>query len=247
MKSRLQFLFPLALLVVIGCAPKEPVAAQGSPAKTPEQAAPNSDQVPTDPKPVDRATIPAELKHDAYEYFGLGNEATVDMQVVVSSDPGVKTGTVTTTLTEVKDGKAVFTIERTGGLMQLGTQKVALQKDGIYLIESTGAAIDAPQMELSSNLSPGSTWKSKLTVDQPGSKMELSSTYTVKGVEKFTTKKGAREGLLVVAKGTGTHNGEPITFDSREWYVKGVGGVKAILAYKRKSGPSQTITIEESK
>jgi hypothetical protein len=245
MKSRLLFLFPLALLLVVGCGDKEPVAS--STTTTDGTLAPVEKETPAPPAALDRSTIPAELKHEAYEYFGLGNEAPVEMQVVVSTDPGVKTGTVTTTLTELKDGKAVFTIDRTGGLMQLGTQKVSLEKDGIYVIESTGAVIDKPQMELSANLNPGSTWKSTLKVDQPGSKMELSTTYTVKGIEKFKSKKGEREGLLVVAKGTGTANGVPITFESREWYVKGVGGVKAVLATKTKDGKGQTITIEESK
>ncbi|MEZ0327858.1 MAG: hypothetical protein ACAH95_18330 [Fimbriimonas sp.] len=243
MKLRLQFLFPLALLVV-GCSPKDP-ATNTVGGKTP--ATPTASNSDSTPKALDRSQIPAELKTEAYEYFGLDNDKPVDMQVVVSSDPGVKTGTVTTTLSEIKDGKAIFTIDRTGGLMQLGTQKVTLQKDGIYVTESTDAVLESPQMELSSNLQPGSTWNSKLKVDKPGSNMELTTTYTVKGVQKFTTKKGPREGLLVVAKGSGTANGDPITFESSEWYVKGVGGVKAVLVTKTKSGKGQTITIEESK
>ncbi len=244
MKSRLHLLFPLALLIVVGCAPKEPVVSNPTVATSGTNDATTGAAPAT---PLDRSLIPADLKTEAFEYFGLGNEEPTEMQVVISSDPGVKTGIVTTTLTEVKDGKASFTIERSGGLMQLGTQKVVLQKEGIFVTESTDAILDTPQLELSSNLQPGSTWRSKLKVDKPGSQMDLSTTYTVKGIEKFTTKKGPREGLLVVAKGTGTANGQPITFESREWYVKGVGGVKAVLVTKAKAGQTQTITIEETK
>ncbi len=245
MKLRPLFFLPLAVLVAAGCSPKDPVTPVASSGNAPTNAPDVNITPPT--VALDRSQIPAELKNDAYEYFGLGSEKPVDMQVVVSSEPGVKTGTVTTTLTEVKDGKAVFTIERTGGLIQLGTQKVTLQKEGIYVTESTDAVLDSPQLELSSNLKPGSTWSSKLKVDKPGSKMELATTYTVKGIEKFRTQKGPREGLLVLAKGSGTANGQPITFESREWYVKGVGGVKAVLVTKMKGGQSQTITIEETK
>jgi hypothetical protein len=198
-------------------------------------------------KPLERSAIPAELKHSAYEYFGLENDKPVDMQVVFSTDATVRTGTVSTTFTEMKDGQAVFDIERTGGLADIGTQKIALKKDGIYLVSSSASNIEAPQMELPADLSPGKSWKSTLKVDQPGRTMELNTTYTVKGVEKFTTKKGGRQGLLVVATGNGTMNSDKITFNSREWYVKGVGGVKAILTTKTSKGASQTITIEEAK
>ena len=250
MKSKYALL-ALAIAVLAGCDSKPaettpPAAgstgATASTSGTPE-AKPSGDGA-TAAKP-DISALPAELKNEAYEYYGLANAGKpMDMEIVRSTDPAVLTGTQTVRLDEIKDGKATFKFERTGGLDMIGAESIVLTKEGVYLVDAGLADIKEPQLELSSKLTPGSTWTSQLNV--PG-KMELKNVYTVKGVVDFKTKKGPRKGLLVVATGKGTIQGKAVTITSKEYYVKGVGGVKAEVVNTTADGQKQTLTIEEAK
>jgi hypothetical protein len=251
MKNTL-FICALAL-ALIGCQGDKTDAKTETPARdngTPAVATSTTGataEAPSETKPVSRDQIPADLKTEAYEYFGLSNDKPVDMEYTATAQPGLHTGSVITTLTEVKDGKPIFTIERTGGLAGLGTQKVSLEKDGIYVIESDPPILDGPQLQMPSDLTPGKSWKNRIRFDQGGTKMDVEMTYTIKGVQKFQTKKGQREGLLVAATGSGTRNGSKLTMESREWHVKGLGPVKAELISKTADGKTEKVLIEESK
>ena len=243
------FLLCAIAFALVGCNPEKDTAASGGTSGTPQRPAATTGTAPasTDTTPVSRDQIPADLKTDAFEYFGLSNDKPVDMEYTATAQPGLHTGSVITTLTDMKDGKPVFTIERTGGLAPLGTQKVSLEKDGIYVIESDPPILDGPQLQMPSDLTPGKSWKNRIRFDQGGTKMDVEMTYTIKGVEKFKTKKGDREGLLVLAKGSGTRNGAKLTMESKEWHVKGLGPVRAELISKTADGKTEKVLIEESK
>lgn len=192
--------------------------------------------------------VPADLKKDAYDYYGLANDKPMDMEVVISGASSVLTGSQTNKKEKSDADGVVYNIERTGGLAQLGSAKVKLMNDGIYLDEVMGTKSTEKEVELPNDLTPGNTWTSHMAFKSNGSSMDVTSLCTVKGVVKFKTKVGDREGILVTSTGSGKMNGQDIKLESKNWYVKGLGGVKSELTtIVTKSGAKRSVMIEEAK
>lgn len=244
----------VALLVAFGCTPKaQETAANTSTSGTPT-AAPNPSSPagstpnggsPTAPAP-DLAAIPANLKHDAFEYYGLGNANPIDMEVANSAQSGVMTGAQTTKFEGMKDGKAVFSIERTGGLISLGMQKVTVEPDGVYATESSIVKLER-ELELPAELTPGKTWANRTVVDQPSQKVDVKNTFKVVGPTKVTTKAGERDALLITSTGKGQIQGQNVTINSKSWFVRGVGNVKSELTIQYPNNRTEKVTIQETK
>ena len=239
-------LFLALALALVGCDPKPATSNGGDPAPTSvDNTKPPTDAEGTEPN---LAKLPDELKNEAYEYYGLSNPKPMDMEVLQSTNSTVLTGSQTNVLKSVKDGVAIFDIERTGGLAQMGMQSVKLKPDGIYLDEVNGTKIKTEEVEMPNDLTPGKTWTARMSFNSNGSSMDITSQNTVKGTEKFKTKVGEREGILVISTGSGTLNGDPVRLNSKSWYVKGLGGVKSLLSMtNQKTKKTQTITIQETK
>ncbi|MGV3617583.1 MAG: hypothetical protein ACO1SV_19840 [Fimbriimonas sp.] len=251
MNRKLRTLPFLLALAAVGCQPEptalktDPPARQEStgattgttasaPTTSPEAAAPSLD------------TVPAELKHDGYAYYGLGNTKPMVMEIVDSTQPGrTMTGSQTIKLTEVKDGKAVFDIERTDDLAQLGTQSVTLEKDGIYVTASSVAQVNH-DLELPADVTAGKKWQNTMKVDAPGREVEMKSTFKIEGNRKVKTKVGDREAILITSTGQGTMLGQKVRMESQNWYVKDVGGVKAVIKITYGDGKTRTMTIQET-
>ncbi len=236
---------PLLLITVlaVGCQNgSTPVA------KAPEnssQATPSGKPSPSaaETKAPTLAELPAELKHAAFDYYGLANEKPVNMQAVYSSQPQVITGTQTVRLKEMRDGNAIFMIERTGGLAQLGDQEMSLEKDGLYVTQSTIAKVNH-DLELPADVTPGKMWDNKTEVE---GQISLNSKFKVVGVQKVKTKVGDRDALFVTSTGEGTMRGQKVKVTSENWFVKGVGGVKSVLKIAFPGGKTETVTVEETK
>src|SRR5687768_2426194 len=120
-------LIPCAL--ILGCNGK--TAANGTPPKTNTGGTAGGTGT---KQSYTLADVPANLRQDAFEYFGLGNEKMMDMQVTQTGQAGVQTGTQSISIKEAKPDEVLFVIERTGGLSNLGSQTVALRADGVYLV-----------------------------------------------------------------------------------------------------------------
>ena len=237
MKTNIALLLAVSIAIV-GC---------NNTAKTPA-AGPTPTKGGTDQKAENPtvASIPAELKKDAFDYYGLGNEQPIDMEVVQSGGATSTTGTQYVTLKEVKGGEAIFEIGRTGNLEMYGTQTVTLNDKGVYLTSSTTADIEGDRLELPNDLTPGRTWKNHLKI-KGEREMDVVMNCKVVGVQKFTTKAGEREGLLITASGSGTLGGQKVTMDSKSWYVRGKGGLKSELVTTMPDGKKQIVTIQETK
>lgn len=240
--SKLRWLLPAVLVAAVGCASttakSDPSAPKGESPATPTEGQATKTQAPT------LADIPAELKHDGYSYYGLGNSKPMSMEAVNPANQSVMTGTQTITLKEIKDGKAVFLIERTGQLTQLGTQEITLEKDGLYVTANSAAKANH-DLEMPAKLTPGTSWPNRTVVDGVNS-VTLDSTFKVVGESKVKTKVGERTGLLITSTGKGTIGGQPVTLESQNWYVRDLGGVKSIVKIIRKGGQTETLTIQES-
>src|SRR5688500_898468 len=111
-RSRSTLFWSLTFLLSVGLAgcsgtESKPEAANGG--KPPEATTAN--------KPIGKVTpadVPADVKHEAFEYYGLDNTAPVELRMTRGKDK--LTGTRINRFMEVKDGNAIYEVEHTGGL-----------------------------------------------------------------------------------------------------------------------------------
>jgi hypothetical protein len=211
--------------------------------KTPAGSEANNEAGVTKPQvpSLDLSKIPATLRGDAFEYYGLGRTEPIKMTVTQSgkSDPA----TQTVKLTKVDAEKAEFTISNDGGLAKLGEVIVSLDKNGIKVVSVNGQKADAETFELPNGLSKGKKWPFKLE----NGDLKLTGTNVVSGTESVTTAVGTyKDALLVVSTSTGKQGKETVQLKSKQWLVKGRGQIKAEIT--NVSGKTtQTVTMAESK
>lgn len=240
----------LSLVAGLACKPGNQPGASGSQTdggKKPPNVVVSSNPQPADlgkpaGLPLDR--LPAELRNDAFDYYGLGNTEAVPMEIRASSQPGTKPGTQTAIFTEVRDGEAVFVFICTGSLQALGAREFVLKKDGLYATKLGDNAIEPPQIELASPLTPGKTWKTSGAVTLPnGQRYVEKATYRVIGLETVKVKSKSYEALRVESSGTLVLDSVPYKTRATVWFAKGKGQVKAESELITKK-VRNTVTIE---
>jgi hypothetical protein len=171
------------------------------------------------------------------------------MELVMSSEPGkVTTGSQTITLKESKNGRSIYTVDRSGGLASLGTEEWTVNGKGVYTTKSSMMTLGDDAMELPAHPKPGMKWKFHTKSDQATAKMDMEISCTVVGKEDVKTKGGSfKDALVVEQDGTGTVQGKKVRTESKNWYVKGLGLVKATLKNHLPDGTDQTLSIQETK
>lgn len=230
-------------LVVYGCDSKtnDTSAANDSGSTLKPVSTESANNAPKQNPGIDLSKVPADLKGDAYEYYGLGRTEPIKMTVVRGSDKQDASQTVK--LTKVEKDYAEFTITSDGALSELGEVIVRLDKGGIRVMSVKGKAADPDTFELPNGLTKGKSWPFKL----PGEDPKISGTNKVGGTEKVKTAVGTYENaLLVITTASGVQAGQKTQLQSKQWLVKGRGQVKAEIT--NVSGKTkQTVTMEESK
>lgn len=237
---------------VFGCASKSPDSAKTDPAGTtgstgtPEPATGGSGGE----KPVDTswiATLPAELKGDAFGYYGLSQGRTMEYRMTAGGT--TQTGTQAITFKGLEGGVAKFSVERGGDLAQMGSTEVELRKDGIYAISSSIGDIGKPSLEMPMALPTGKTWTTKNELKQGDSGgMTSEQKYRVVGLERVTTAAGPFEALLVTSEGPASIGGQPYSMKTRSWFVKDLGAVKwEIETVDKATSTKNTVSIELAK
>lgn len=229
--------------LLVGCSGGAKTAASGTtgaPGSTAGTETPPQKGVVSKPQLQD---VPAELRHDAFAYYGLNNSQPVDMEAREGAI--ASTGARISRLVEVADGKAIFETEYTGGLANLGTERISIEPDGAYTIDiSIGEMTPERSLTLPASLTAGKSWQQNTTVEQPGgAKLVTNQTHKVVGQEKVKTKAGEFDSILVVATGTMDQNGQKSDVQMKYWLVKDVGPVK--MEVTSKGGPQpKTVVIE---
>jgi hypothetical protein len=240
-------------LLLASCGPKaEDINAPGNGLKSVSTTGKSSDQTPSSNTPekgdtksqtpaLDISKIPAELKSDAFDYYGLGRTDPIKMTVTQNGTNEPATQTVK--LTKIETGRAEFTITNEGGLSKLGEVLVSLDKDGVRIMSVNGQKAEADTFELPTGLTKGKTWPFKL----PGSDQALVGSNVVKGTESVTTAVGTyKDALIVVSTASGKQNGQSVQVSMKNWLVKGRGLVKAEIT--NVSGKTkQSFSMAESK
>jgi hypothetical protein len=189
--------------------------------------------------------IPAELRHDAFEYYGLGYTEPIDKEMEMQGN--VYTGTERSELKEIRDGIPIFVIRRTGGLGAIGEMEVSLEEDGLYVLSSTTGKLEGKNLEMPADLSPGKTWnQTSAFTTNDGSRVEHTGEFRVVGTETVQTKAGAREALLITSSGTWTQDGNRSKMETKSWYVRGRGAAKVEIVSTPDEGEKRVVVIQET-
>jgi hypothetical protein len=237
MKTALAFV--LISILAVGCNPAEKTSADTKSGETPVAEG--------KPKPPSPSEIPSELKHSGFEYYGLAMDKPMMLQFIQPSG-AIQTGEQTSILKELKDGTAIYEIQRTGGIgAQMGNNEIRLEKDGIYVHSSSIAKVGDRDLEMPADVSPGKTWTTKTKIEQPTNSMEVTMNFKSEGIEKVKTPAGEYDALLVTGNGKGTINGQNVRMETRGWYVKGRGNVRTEMTTIDSKGARQSLRIEETK
>ena len=201
---------------------------------------------PKPPTPVSPIPAPTNIKHEGYQYSGAENTRPVDLELTMSSQPNqVTTGAQIITHTNATGDKAFYTVERTGGLQMLGTEEWMIDKDGVFTTKSSKMSFGDRAMELPADPKPGMSWTVHPKADKTSGNMDMLMTFKIIGKETVTTKKGMHPDALRVEQiGEGTVQSHKIRTVSQNWYVKGLGLVKAEMK-STADGKTDTIMIQE--
>ncbi len=247
MSSRLCFLAVLTFALA-GCKGAAPASAEADAGKSPA-AAPDRGASSGEPGgALSLADLPEELRNDAFEYYGLSSGEPQKVEVSSSMRPEPEIGAQTFKLREVKDGRALFEVERTGALADQQNGELELREDGLYTVKLYGSAIDPPQMEIPSDFRPGKSWTSKGAITLPnGQKTELNNTWKVVGEEKLKTKAGEFAAMRIDGGGSMTTAGQKLKVAFKGWFVKGVGAVRIELKTTAPDGKTESVKIEAVK
>lgn len=230
-------------LGIAGCGNKPEAVESGNTTK----ASPSAPKTPEPPKP--KATdLPASLKTDAFEYYGLGFEGEMKLELKKSSEPTVITGSQTISLKEIKGDSAIFVMSRTDGLAQTGDMEFLVKADGVYVTRVGTQEINPPKLEIPADLTEGKTWTTDSGFKVGSQMIKENAKYKVGKVEKITIGKETMDALVVTADGTTSVDQVSMQTKFTSWLVKGKGAVKTVVETAGLSGPSkgkkETITVQ---
>jgi hypothetical protein len=121
--------------------------------------------------------------------------------------------------------------------------EVSLEPDGIYVKSSDVAKVGAHDLEFPNTLTPGYTWSSKTVVEQPEKLMDITNKFKVVGIQKLKGKAGPVDALLITSTGDGKILGKSVRMESKSWYVKGIGNVKAEMKTVDGKGKTESVSI----
>ncbi len=189
--------------------------------------------------------LPAELKSDAFDYYGLGNDKPVRLEITSAEGAPPIIGTRAFSMGEVKDGKATFVEHQTGALESQGDITFSLEKDGLYVMSSSKTELKAHTLEMPAKLDVGGSWKDHTEMSPDGKKIVLDNDIKIERKERVTTPGGTfDDALFISSTGQGTIEGKPVTLTTKSWYVRGMGPVKQIEEVVTKGEPKRIISIQ---
>ena len=244
---RAHYLTPFLLALVFGCSPKA-----DTPVK--DGAKPVGGQVTTDVNDLDKPVeVPDAVKTDAFEYYGLANPQSMDVELKAPDQP-VRTGGVSVKFEKAEGGKATFKVTRTGAVQEvLGDNDGYADATGVYMTgTSIGKITPDKFLALPADLTPGKTWTMKNKIEATsGQTIEEDSTYRVEGERDVKTKSGTQKALLVTSTGTATVTQGGTTrkdkYETKSWYVKGVGPVRFEIILTEPGKAPKTIVVTQDK
>lgn len=228
--------------LLIGCNP--PATKTNTPPKGNTEN-PEAQAVPA----ADPSTIPDNLKHEAFHYYGL--DAAQEMTYDFDYNGSIRQGTQKATFLGMKDGKAEFKIERTDALTIMGTDKIEVAEDGLYLTELKQQPLEKAVIALPAKVEIGASWPvDQKLLNTDGNDVLSKAVQKVVGQEKIKTPAGEFDCIVVTMEGTLTIQDEkkketPVS--GKAWYAAGVGTVKLSIQSTGPDGKPVSYTITLAK
>ncbi len=173
--------------------------------------------------------MPDALKHDGFAYYGLGQDKILEYEFVSMEGAAGSPGTSRADLVTAEDNVAVYSVERSGSLIQLGSERDEVRPDGVYMVEMSIGTLKEPVLSMPADAKVGSTWPSKMQVEAATGATTMEVTNTVEKTEKVTTPAGEFDAILVVSTGTMSQGDKKAKISSKVWYSKDVGIVQLRL------------------
>ncbi len=245
-------LFALSL-VVVGCSGSTttpstttppPTATSEKPADATGKDAPVAEvKTPPSAEKPKLESLAANLKHEGYEYYGLGS--TTPLKMVLIQGARTLKGAQETELEEVKPEGAVFRQAWTEDLTVNGTSKVRVTPEGVFTIDAKGQTLSPPQLEMPAKITPGYSWTShtKMKLDD---QMIESTDSKIVGIKTITVGKKAHTALLVTRASKVVIGGKKKVISSMEYYEKGIGPIKVVFTVSGGGDPVQTFSMEHT-
>lgn len=186
--------------------------------------------------------MPANLKHQGFAYYGLGQTGAMTFEVISSMNPAPSTGEATSRLVSIEGGAAKFVTSRTGPLAQLGDEEIEVRPDGIYNTKLGGEPVEPAQLVIPAELPVGKSWTTKGSVKlADGKTLDQNIQFKVVGTEKVKTKAGEFDSLKVTATGQIKYDGTTSQSQVVAWYVKDLGIAKMTISTDK---PKGTMSVE---
>jgi len=221
-------------------------ACNNSPKGVPTPEKPGETGTTGTTEPAPKQEVPANLKHEGYQYYGLDVEAeqTYDFDYNGTKRQGMQKETYN----GLTDGKPRFTIERAEALSNLGTDVVEVREDGVYMISSREQTLETPMLALPAKMEIGKTWEiTEKLKDMNGNEVVLKASNKIQGQEKVTTPAGTFDCLIVSMTGTLVNQGKTQKVEGKTWYAAGTGTVKLTVSTNGADGKPSNYTITLSK
>lgn len=241
MKRRLIFLSLLGALAC-GCSPTTTTAKEGVKPDQPKTSSePDKSAPPSTPATPTLAEVPAVLKHEGYEWYGLGNEKGIKLKL--TQDKTVQTGDQKFVVDKIEGNTVHFKQVWGGDLSYYGEARYVLDEKGIAGTEAQGTKVDPPQLELPAKVTPGYSWKTPGKLEmQGGSISNLAA--TIVGIKPLKVAGRSIQALLVRRTSTIDVTGKPQKMTVAEYYEKGVGVVRMEVKMEGAGSPTRSFTIE---
>lgn len=241
-KLRRWWLAPVLGAFLVGCQPKGPETPPAEPSGSGSESTAT-----TEPKEEPaKKELPANYKHAGFDYYGLGNEKSLAMELKRAG--GTLSGGQEYKLEEVKDDGAYYLQQWTGDLAPNGNTRLRVDDKGIFGIEAHGNKIDPAQLEMPADPKPGFTWTSDSKIQLAGGSID-STVSKIIGT-KMIKVSGKEVEVLVIertskAKLPNTKN-EIVDqkLKSIEYYQKGIGAVRVEVSVTGKGVPTNTFSME---
>ena len=234
----------LLMALAIGCAPNNPATSgTGTTGSGTSTTTTGGDAV---------QSVPPELKHDGFEYNGFDRTAPLTYLFALVEGDKPEEGKQTSELKSVEKGQATYSVKRTGSLMAIGDEELAVRPDGVYLVSTSLGSPQSPVLLMPAVLKPGTVWdyNYELNTTTPsktgGSKMHFKGKARVEKEEKIKVAAGEFDTLMVSETAEMDNAGAKGTVSSKSWYAKGIGVVRMKMEVKDSKGAIVTRTIELS-
>jgi hypothetical protein len=241
------FWLALTGLVISGCqksstekneapAPKDSNVAESNAPVEPENSTKSTEV------DLSRDLIAADLKSDAYEYYGLARTEPMKFMFKSGNNPA-QTGSQTIKLMKAEKDFAEFELAY-NNMPQMQSMTLRLDKNGIRISDAASLKQAEDSYELPTGLVPGKTWVSKTT---PDSAISLNATTKVEGTGEVTTPVATyKDALIISLQGTGKAADKTFTMTMKSWLVKGKGTVRTEIS-NVSGGKTEKTILEEAK